>query len=97
MPEGHEMKCLQDSTADIGPRYAGPDPTIPMYSFARPATILWQGVYDAMRADGCTHEQAIGWLQSKGARWALDGALGDRLQELGRVTGRDYSAAAKAT
>ena len=90
------MKRLQDITAAIGPLYPNAETTIPMYSFDRPATILWQGVYDAMRADGCTHEQAVEWLQSKGPRRMLDGNLGEQLQELGRETGRRCSAAAKA-
>jgi len=50
------MKRLQDITADIGPLYPNAETTIPMYSFDRPATILWQGVYDAMRADGFPRE-----------------------------------------
>ena len=88
------MKHLQDITADIGPLYPKSEATIPMYSFDRPAIILWQGTYEAMRADGCTHEQVSAWLQSKGPRWMLDGEAGDKLEELGREMGRRCSAAA---
>jgi hypothetical protein len=87
---------IHDITASIGPLYP---PTqfwdvknekmvatapYPMFSFERPATILWQAVYEGIRKRGLTHEQAIEWLQSKGPRWALDGELGDKLTELGQ-------------
>jgi hypothetical protein len=87
------MKRLRDITADIGPLYNIGAPTIPMYSFNRPATILWQAVYDAMRAAGRTDAQATEWLQSKAPRWMLDAELGDKLQALGEEIGQRAAAA----
>ena len=90
------MKRLQDITGDIGPLYPSGAPAIPMYSFDRPSTILWQAAYDGMRAEGCTHEQATEWLQSKGPRWMLDGMLGEQLEALGHDVGRKCAPTAKA-
>jgi hypothetical protein len=90
------MKRLQDITSDIGPLHQSGAPAIPMYSFDRPATILWQAVYDGMRAGGCTHEQATEWLQSKGPRWMLDGTLGEQLEALGHDVGSRCAPTAKA-
>lgn len=87
------MKQLRDITADIGPLYNIGQPTIPMYSFDRPATILWQAVYDAMREAGRTDVQATDWLQSKAPRWLLDGEHGDKLRALGQEIGWRAAAA----
>jgi hypothetical protein len=88
-----DMKRLRDITADIGPLYNIGPPTIPMYSFDRPATILWQAAYDAMREAGRTDAQATEWLQSKAPRWLLDGEYGDKLRKLGEEIGRRAAAA----
>ncbi len=90
------MKSLRDITAEIGPLVKMGEPSIPMYSFDRPATIFWQGVYDSMRAEGCNHQQVVDWLQSKFPRWALDGELGSELEDLGQAAGRRFAAEAKA-
>ena len=87
------MKRLRDITGDIGQAYNIGPPTIPMYSFDRPATILWQAVYDAMREAGRTDAQATEWLQSKSPRWLLDGEHGDKLRALGVEIGRRAAAA----
>ena len=87
------MKQLRDITADIGPLYNIGPPTIPMYSFDLPATILWQATYDAMREAGRTDAQAVEWLQSKAPRWLLDGEHGEKLRALGEDIGRRAAAA----
>jgi hypothetical protein len=88
-------KQIHDITGSIGPfspnrKYWDiktdtlvTEPPYPMYSYERPAYILWQAIYEGIRERGFTHKQAIEWLQSKGPRWALDGELGDKLRELG--------------
>ena len=90
------MEQLQDITGEIGPLYESGRPSIPMYSFDRPATILWQAVYDAMRAAGCTHEQAAAWLMSKRARWILDSEMGEQLRAIGHDFGLRCAPAARA-
>lgn len=82
----------RDITGDIGPLYpaCGAEPKIPMFSFDRAAYTFWQGVFDSLIEKGLTEEQAIGWLQSKEARWALDGRAGDSLRDLGRSVGLAY-------
>lgn len=86
------MERLRDITADIGPLYQSGAPTIPMYSFDRPSTILWQAVYDAMREAGCSDKKATEWLQSKAPRWLLDGEHGDKLRALGHEIGKRAAA-----
>lgn len=49
--------------------------------------MLWQAVFDGLRSSGATEAQAIEWLQSKKARHALDGPLGDALRKLGFAQG----------
>lgn len=60
-------------------------PEIPMYSYERPAYILWGGVYDGLRHRGWTDEEAREWLRSKHPRWELDGVLGDALESIGKL------------
>lgn len=52
---------------------------VPMYSFERPAHIVWDTMSRALMARGWTDDEIKTWLQSKDARHALDGALGDAL------------------
>jgi hypothetical protein len=61
----------------------GNDPEWPMYSYDRPAYILWGAIAKNLHRRGWTDEQIKEWLQSKNTRWALDGDLGGILQELG--------------
>ena len=81
---------VSDISADIGPmaHHASIPTTIPMYAYARPASILWQAVFEGMIESGKTEKQAIEWLQSKGPRYCLDGTIGDQLRELGLALGR---------
>jgi hypothetical protein len=75
----------RDITADIGPLYVRSEPAkIPMFSYERPAYLLWQAVFEGLQEGGWSEQQAIEWLQSKAPRFELDGALGDDLQQLGR-------------
>jgi hypothetical protein len=61
---------------------AGTAERVPMYSYERPAYLFWSAFMNGLRAAGYTEKQAIEWLTSKHARWALDGALGDEIEKL---------------
>lgn len=77
-------KQHRDISGDIGPLYDRREPVkVPMYSYDRPAYIVWQGVFNALLDQGKTEEQAIDILQSKHMRWALDGELSDILAKAG--------------
>jgi hypothetical protein len=73
-----------DITGKIGPLCMSSEPPEwPMYSYARPAYILWNAIARGLSERGWSEEQIKGWLQSKFPRWALDQSLGDALEELG--------------
>jgi len=55
------------------------DVDVPMYSFERPAHIVWDTMTRALMARGWTDDEIKTWLQSRDARHALDGSLGDAL------------------
>jgi len=55
---------------------------ISMYSFDRPAYLLWQSVFEGLLDRGWTQEEAIAWLQSKGPRHLLD-QHDDALRKIG--------------
>lgn len=76
-----DSRTQRDISADLGNLDSGRP--IPMYSYERPAYIIWQGVYDGLRYKGLSHAKAVEWLQSKAPRWALDGSLGDAIRQLG--------------
>lgn len=59
-----------------------------MYSFDTPSYILWNAIASEMNARGWTDEEIKEWLQSKAARWACDGELGDSLRKLGKQFGK---------
>lgn len=77
-----------DLTGHIGPtwpeRYVKDPAVWPMYSFDRPAHILWNAIGDELFSNGWTDDNIKAWLQSKGPRWELDGDLGNRLESLGK-------------
>ena len=77
------MKTYHDITAAMGPLCP-----IPMYSFNTPAYLLWQAVFDGLQEAGMSEVEAIEWLQSKSARWAMDGELGDSIRALGHAYGK---------
>lgn len=72
-----------DCTGLIGDLYASGKPEWPMYSFSRPAHILWNAIAAELNKNGWTDEEIRDWLQSKRTRWALDGELGDKIEALG--------------
>ena len=77
-----------DCTGKIGPsggqtNCLGELPEWPMYSYERPAYILWNAIAQNLHRRGWTDSQIKEWLQSKNTRWALDGDLGSILVELG--------------
>ena len=73
-----------DCTDKIGPMYPEAQGTEwPMYSFATPSTILWGEIAARLRSAGWSESRIREWLQSKGPRYLLDGAMGDALRDLG--------------
>ncbi len=71
-----------DITGKIGTlngETVNPAPEYPMYSYERPAWMVWGAVADEMQKRGWKEEQILEWLQSKNARWALDGELGNMI------------------
>jgi predicted transcriptional regulator len=74
-----------DITGEIGPLWQSSEaPEWPMYSYARPASILWNAIANELHARGWSEAQIKEWLQSKEPRWALDGALGDAIELIAR-------------
>lgn len=57
----------------------------PMYSYERPAWLLWNTIANALHDKGWTEDQIKEWLQSKDPRIALDGGLGNEIQKLGKA------------
>ena len=76
-----------DCTGHIGP--FGSEALWPMYSFNRPAYIIWNAIAQELYANGWTDEQIKEWLQSKNPRWSLDAGLGRILEQVGRKFARD--------
>jgi hypothetical protein len=74
-----------DCTGQIGSLDSGA--TWPMYSYETPSYILWNAIAAEMNARGWTDEEIQEWLQSKAARWACDGALGEALRAIGKEFG----------
>jgi len=79
-----------DITATVGPlfpHYQSPDnpPEWPMYSFDRPARILWNAIGKRLAEKGWPQNEIKDFLQSKETRWLLDGDLGDALERLGKA------------
>lgn len=77
-----------DITGKIGPSYeykADPETGWPMYSFERPAYVLWNSIGQTLHERGWTDEEIKTWLQSKQPRWALDGELSTAIQAIGKL------------
>lgn len=74
---------ISDKLGDLYPGYSGSEPEWKMYSFSRPACILWNAVANQLHKAGWTDEKIKDWLQSKSPRWALDGKLGNAIEKLG--------------
>lgn len=78
------MTHYLDITDRIGELYPTKgEPEWPMYSFDRPSYMLWNAIATGLTARGWTEQQIKDWLQSKGARWALDADLGEAISQLG--------------
>lgn len=75
-----------DITMQIGPFESGRE--WPMYSYERPAYILWDAIANGLLQRGWKMNEIKDWLQSKSTRWALDSDLGGLLERLGA----DYAA-----
>lgn len=74
-----------DISGKIGQMFGRPgSPEWPMYSYERPAYMVWNAVASSLHDRGWTDDQIKEWLQSKNARWALDGTLGDALYATAR-------------
>ena len=58
------------------------DGRIPMYSYDRPSSMIWNGMMNGLMSNGYSEAAAIEWLRSKAARWALDGDFGDALVKM---------------
>jgi hypothetical protein len=74
-----------DCTGKIGPFERVYQPVEwAMYSYERPAYMLWNAIASELHANGWSDGQIKNWLQSKGPRYELDGALGEAITELGK-------------
>ncbi len=79
-----------DITGRIGPQFRPQDePEWPMNSYERPAYMLWNAIASELHAAKWPEARIRDWLQSKQARWALDGDLGNRIRKAGRAHARD--------
>jgi hypothetical protein len=77
-------KSYLDITGQIGPLYPSNPPEWPMYAFNTPAYDVWNAIANVLFERGWTVLEIKGWLQSKSARWAMDGSLGEALVEAAR-------------
>jgi hypothetical protein len=58
------------------------------YSYDRPAWIVGNALLNGIIRAGYTKEQAINLFYSKALRWALDGTLGEHLEQIGYQYGQ---------
>jgi hypothetical protein len=73
-----------DITGQIGDSLPRTDqPEWPMYSFRGPSMLLWNAIGRRLAESGWSETKVREWLQSKEARWALDGSLGIAIEALG--------------
>lgn len=71
-----------DCTGFIGPLFRKEaDAAWPMYSYDRPAYIVWNAIAGDLYKSGWSDKRIKDWLQSKGPRWALDGELSAMLED----------------
>lgn len=62
----------------------------PMYSYERPADIVWGALIQVLYEEkGWSQRHIRWWLTSRHCRWALDGSLGDGLTEAARAFARN--------
>ena len=80
-----------DITGKIGELFPSASPAEwPMYSYSRPAYILWNAIANALHKKGWSEQEIKDWLQSKETRWALDGELGEQLTKLGQEYAKNH-------
>jgi hypothetical protein len=60
----------------------------PMYSYDAPAYTVWNAIAAEFNKAGWSDDQIKDWLQSKAARWAMDGDLGDAMRAAGAAYAR---------
>ena len=78
-----------DITGKIGPLFLRKgEPEWPMYSYDRPAYLLWNAIAKEWARQGYPDESIKCWLQSKCPRWELDGNLGEMITKTGRAFAR---------
>jgi hypothetical protein len=87
-PKAPEWRDYSIKFAPLWESPVKPD-QIRMYSYERPANMIWNAIMNGMRQGGMTEKQAFEWLQSKSPRWMLDGEFGDLLNEIGLQKGRE--------
>jgi hypothetical protein len=67
------------------------------YSYDRPAWIVGNALLNGIIRAGYTKEQAINLFYSKAYRWALDGILGEHLEQIahqyGQIMAQEYDPA----
>jgi hypothetical protein len=64
---------------DAGEGGHHPDPKHPMYSFHGPSHVVWNAIATVLSERDWSDDQIRDWLQSKQARWAIEGRLGEAL------------------
>jgi len=79
---------IDDITCKIGPLFEHKESEIPMYSYDRPAYLFWNGVAKGLKKSGATNKEIQWWLQSKCARWMLDG-MGEEVEKFGEKCGKE--------
>lgn len=67
-----------------------------MYSYDRPAYMLWNAIANGLHKNGWSEEAIKDHLQSRDVRHALDGALGDSIRELGEAYAEEVAKDAAA-
>lgn len=75
-----------DITGEIGPLFVGKAPRTPMYSYRFPSDYFWNGIANGLKKKGFTKKEIRDWLQSKMARWTIDGHAG-KIEKLGEEIG----------
>jgi hypothetical protein len=77
-----------DCTGEIGQLGEDGMCAWPMYSYDAPAYTVWNAIAATFNRAGWSDDQIRDWLQSKHARWAMDGELGAVLRAAGEAYAR---------